>query len=64
MSLDGTDGPEVAERVARSPLVAALLSAIIPGAGQLYAGRQRRGIILLALSAALIVAALVWVAAD
>ncbi|NND01750.1 MAG: LCP family protein [Acidimicrobiia bacterium] len=64
MSLEGTDRSKAGERVARSPLLAALLSAIVPGAGQLYAGQRRRGIILLALSAALIVAALVWVAAD
>lgn len=64
MSSEGTHGPPAAERAARSPLVAALLSALVPGAGQLYAGQRRRGWILLAVSALLIVGAVVWAAGD
>lgn len=44
------------------PFVAALLSAVIPGAGQLYAGRVRRGKVFLAITAVFVVpAALLFV---
>ena len=49
---------------ARHRPVAALLSALIPGAGQLYAGRRRRGSVLLAISAVLIAAGTLWLAID
>ncbi len=39
------------------PVIAALLSALIPGAGQLYAGRRRRGWILLGISLLLLAVA-------
>ena len=35
----------------RSPFIAALLSAVLPGAGQIYAGRSRRGRIFLLITA-------------
>jgi len=47
--------------VALRPYLAALASAIMPGAGQLMAGRQRRGISLLAVSGVL-VGACIWLA--
>ena len=40
----------------RSPLVAATLSLLVPGAGQLYAGARRRGLILLGVTVALCLA--------
>lgn len=43
----------------KSALLAGLLSAIVPGAGQWYAGKQRRALLLLAPLVALIIAALV-----
>src|SRR5687768_2504218 len=39
-------------------LVAGLLSAVVPGAGQLYVGARRRGLVLLGVSAALLLALL------
>ncbi len=39
-------------------LVAGLLSAVLPGAGQLYVGARRRGLVLLAISGALLLAVL------
>ena len=42
-----------------SPLLAALLSAVLPGAGQWYAGRRRRGLWMIALSVALMAPPLV-----
>ena len=39
-------------------LVAGLLSAVLPGAGQLYVGARRRGLVLLGVSAALLLALL------
>jgi hypothetical protein len=44
-----------------SPLLAALLSALLPGAGQWYAGRRRRGLWLAGISVALTTPALVIV---
>ncbi len=44
-------------------LLAAVLSAIVPGTGQLYAGRRRRGWVLLGISAAAAVPAVWWLAA-
>src|SRR5918999_3020521 len=37
----------------RSPLAAATLSLLVPGAGQLYAGARRRGLALLGIAGAL-----------
>jgi LCP family protein required for cell wall assembly len=48
----------------RQPLVAALLSAVVPGVGQWYARRRRRGLVLLAISTLLIVGGVGWVALD
>jgi len=45
-----------------SPLLAALLSALLPGAGQWYAGRRRRGLWMIGISVVLTVPALVIVA--
>jgi polyisoprenyl-teichoic acid--peptidoglycan teichoic acid transferase len=42
----------------RSPLVAALLSLLVPGTGQLYAGARRRGFILIGIAAALVLGVL------
>jgi LCP family protein required for cell wall assembly len=42
----------------RSALVAAVLSVVVPGAGQLYAGARNRGFVLLAVDAFLLVIAL------
>ncbi len=64
MSIEGTDPEPAAERPSRHPLVAAILSALIPGVGQLYAGRRRRGVVLLTATALLIAAAVFWVAND
>jgi LCP family protein required for cell wall assembly len=44
-------------------LVAALLSAVLPGAGQLFVGARRRGLVLLAISASLLLALLALVSA-
>jgi len=44
---------------ARSPFVAALLSALIPGAGQIYAGRPRRGRIYLLITGLVVLPAAV-----
>jgi LCP family protein required for cell wall assembly len=45
------------------PLLAALLSALIPGLGQLYTGRRRLGVVVLAITAPLLLVAMVawWV---
>jgi polyisoprenyl-teichoic acid--peptidoglycan teichoic acid transferase len=45
----------------RSPLLAAFLSALLPGAGQWYAGRRRRGLWMMAISVVLTLPALVMV---
>ncbi len=45
-------------------LIAALLSAVLPGAGQLYAGSRRRGVWLLSISALLLLAGLVVLLRD
>jgi hypothetical protein len=42
--------PHSQANAGRSPLVAATLSALLPGAGQLYQGRRRRGTIMLGLT--------------
>ena len=42
---------------ARGGVVASLLSLLLPGAGQLYAGARRRGLVLLGITAALLVGA-------
>lgn len=39
------------------PLVAALLSVVVPGLGQLYAGRRRRGWVFIAITAAIVIPA-------
>jgi LCP family protein required for cell wall assembly len=57
-------GHRTAGRARRNPLVAALLSALLPGAGQWYAGRRRRAVLLLAVSAVLIVGGVGWVVLD
>jgi LCP family protein required for cell wall assembly len=44
-------------------VAAGLLSMLVPGAGQLYAGARRRGLVLLGISAALVLGAAVLVAA-
>ena len=44
-------------RRSRGRVVAGLLSTLLPGAGQLYAGARRPGLVLVAVSAALLVAA-------
>jgi LCP family protein required for cell wall assembly len=41
------------------PAIAAILSALVPGAGQLYAGERRRGLILLAITGVLAILAIV-----
>jgi len=46
----------------RRSLVASALSVIVPGAGHLYAGLRARGLVLIAVSAALLLAALVLAA--
>ncbi len=46
-----------ADRARKRPVAAALLSAIVPGAGQLYAGFRRRAFILLGIDVTLIVLA-------
>ena len=51
----------MAERGSRR-VAAGFLSMLLPGAGQLYAGARRRGVLLLAITAALLAAALVLVA--
>jgi polyisoprenyl-teichoic acid--peptidoglycan teichoic acid transferase len=51
--------PSRSRRHRRRALIAALLSAILPGAGQLYLGRRRRGWLMLLIVALLAVAALV-----
>jgi LCP family protein required for cell wall assembly len=48
----------------RSPLLAAVLSLIVPGTGHVYAGALRRGAALLGLAAALCLAVLVLLAID
>ena len=48
----------------RSPLVAATLSLLVPGAGHLYAGARRRGLILLGVTVALGLAAATALATD
>jgi polyisoprenyl-teichoic acid--peptidoglycan teichoic acid transferase len=42
-----------ASRRLKSPTIAATLSLLVPGAGQLYAGARRRGLVLLGIGAAL-----------
>ena len=64
MSDQGTAGLTEQGHSARRRPVAVVLSALLPGAGQLYAGRRRRGAVLLAISIALISAGGVWLAAD
>jgi len=44
-------------------LLAALLSTVLPGAGQIYTGRKRRGWALLGITAAAAVPAVWWLAA-
>ena len=51
-------------RPRHSPTLAAILSFLVPGLGQLFAGRPRRGLLLLAPLAALVVGALVLAAAG
>jgi LCP family protein required for cell wall assembly len=47
----GVEVPRGSLRGSRRPLFAALLSCLLPGAGQLYLGRRRRGWAMLALTA-------------
>src|SRR3990170_2398381 len=47
----------VEQRHRRRPLAAALLSALVPGAGQWYAGRIRRGVVVFAPLPILLIAA-------
>ena len=51
-------------RPVRKRVVAAVLSMLVPGAGQLYEGARRLGLLLLAISAALALALLALAAAD
>ncbi|MGI9646881.1 MAG: DUF6677 family protein [Acidimicrobiia bacterium] len=45
----------------RQPAIAAILSALVPGAGQLYAGERRRGLIFLAITGVIgILAIILW----
>jgi LCP family protein required for cell wall assembly len=46
----GVEVPRGRLRRARRPLLAALLSCLLPGAGQLYLGRRRRGLAMLAIT--------------
>jgi polyisoprenyl-teichoic acid--peptidoglycan teichoic acid transferase len=55
-------GPGMARQ--RGRVVAGLLSLLFPGAGQLYVGARRRGLILMGISAALCLGALALVAID
>jgi polyisoprenyl-teichoic acid--peptidoglycan teichoic acid transferase len=50
---DGGKAPPRSGGGTRSPLVAATLSLLVPGAGQLYAGARRRGFVLLGIATAL-----------
>jgi LCP family protein required for cell wall assembly len=54
------DVPRPSARVrSPNPFLAAILSAVIPGAGQLYAGRPRRGRVFLAITAVFVIPAVV-----
>ena len=64
MSMDGTEGLAKQGVSPRRRLTAVVLSALLPGAGQLYAGRLRRGAILLMISAVVSAAGVLWFAAD
>ena len=48
----------------KAPLIAATLSLLVPGAGQMYAGARRRGLVLLGITAALCLGVLAVVAAG
>ena len=64
MSEEGTGGLTKRGDSARRRLAAVVLSALVPGAGQLYAGRRRRGAILLAISTTLVATGVLWFAID
>jgi LCP family protein required for cell wall assembly len=49
--------PDGAKAARKRPVLAALLSSVLPGTGQWYAGRRRRALVVLAIDALLIVGA-------
>ena len=61
---DGTKAPPRPGGRGRSPLVAATLSLLVPGAGQLYVGARRRGFVLLGIAAALCLVVLAVIASG
>ena len=63
MPEDRITKPRAPAARAPSAFLAALLSAVVPGAGQLYLGRKRRGGVLLGITAAAAVPAVWWLAA-
>ena len=63
MPEDRITEPRAPAARAPSAFLAARLSAVVPGAGQLYLGRKRRGGVLLGITAAAAVPAVWWLAA-
>ena len=63
MPEDRTTEPRARKAPPPNALLAALLSAIIPGAGQLYLGRRRRGWVFVGITSAVAVPAVWWLAA-
>lgn len=59
-----TAPPDPVDDRRHRPLVAAVLSAVVPGLGQWYAGRRRRAVVLLAISGVLLLGAALWFAVD
>lgn len=62
--MEPKDAQRAGGRTQRSPLVAGALSAVLPGTGQLYAGRSRRGWTLLAITLGLFILGVFWLATD
>jgi polyisoprenyl-teichoic acid--peptidoglycan teichoic acid transferase len=58
-----TNAPRATGPRPPSPFLAAVLSALLPGAGHLYLGRKRRGWVLLGITAAAAVPAVWWLGA-
>ena len=63
MPEDSTAASRAREARPRNALVAALLSAFVPGAGHLYLGHRRRGWVLIGITIAAAVPAVWWLAA-
>ncbi len=63
MPEDSTAASRAREARPRNALVAALLSALVPGAGHLYLGHRRRGWVLIGITVAAAVPAVWWLAA-